>query len=105
MLQKPAMNKSTATVHVTLFRDFGESIFTIHNSVLQKTISSHNLTNLLQDGQDMEEYFLECGSLKVDIQNDNVLAIVKVPEETEAPPASSPQSPAAEIAVTEGIPK
>lgn len=81
MLQKPGMYKATATAHVTVLGDFGESIFTIHNSVLQNVLASHDLTNLLEDGQDMEEYFLECGSLKVDIQNDNVIAMVKVPEE------------------------
>ncbi len=41
-----------------------------------------DLAHLLQDGQDIEEHLLECGSLKLHIQNDNVVAMVKVPDET-----------------------
>lgn len=54
----------------------------INNSVLHRYLRNCDLTHLLQDGQDIEEHLLECGSLKLHIQNDNVVAMAKILEET-----------------------
>ncbi len=44
----------------------------INNSVLHRYLRNCDLAHLLQDGQDIEEHLLECASLKLHIQNDNV---------------------------------
>lgn len=97
------MSKSTATAHITLFWDFRETNYTIHNSVLQDFLATHDLTSLLEDGQDVEEFFLNCGTLKVNIQNNIVVHMVKVPEEVEIPLESSPPS-ATDSAPAAGMP-
>lgn len=50
----------------------------------------------------MEEYFLECGSIKLDIQNDTVMAMLKISEET--PTASEESCSQSSTPVTEGMP-
>ncbi len=82
MLQKMGMYQPTAFSNVTVLGDSGEVNVSINNSVLHRYLQNCDLTHLLQDGQDIEEHLLECGSLKLHIQNDNVVAMVKVPDET-----------------------
>ncbi len=82
MLQKTGMYQPTAFSNVTVLGDSGEVNVSINNSVLHRYLRNCDLTHLLQDGQDIEEHLLECASLKLHIQNDNVVAVVKVPDET-----------------------
>ncbi|MGL5904597.1 MAG: hypothetical protein ACRCZO_18075, partial [Cetobacterium sp.] len=60
MLQKTGIYKATATAHVNVSGDHRDCSLNINNSVLQKFLTNLNLINLLGDGQDIEEYFLEC---------------------------------------------
>ncbi len=82
MLQKTGMYQPTAFANVTVLGDSGELNVSINNSVLNRYLRNCDLTHLLQDGQDIEEHLLECGSLKLHIQNDNVVAMAKILEET-----------------------
>ncbi len=79
MLQKTGMYQPTA---FAVLGDSGELNVSINNSVLNRYLQNCDLTHLLQDGQDIEEHLLECGSLKLHIQNDNVVAMAKILEET-----------------------
>ncbi|KAI2646309.1 Single-stranded DNA binding protein Ssb [Labeo rohita] len=97
MLQKMEMYQPSAIANVSVCGDFGELNARINNSVLQRYLRSSELVHLLRDGQDMEEHLLECGSLKLHIQNDNVVAMVKSAEETPSDASSSESSVSAAV--------
>ncbi|KAL0148848.1 hypothetical protein M9458_055857, partial [Cirrhinus mrigala] len=97
MLQKTEMYQPSAIANVTVCGDFGELNACITNSVLQRCLRSSELSHLLRDDQNMEEHLLECGSLKLHIQKDNVVAMVKIPEETPSDTSSSESSVSAEV--------
>ncbi len=92
MLQKTGMHQQTAFANVTVLGDSGELNVSINNSVLNRYLRNCDLTHLLQDGQDIEEHLLECGSLKLHIQNDNVVAMANRPEETSTSEECSSES-------------
>ncbi len=89
MLQKTGMYKPSAIANVTVF---GELNVSINNSMLHRYFINSDLSHLLQDEQDMEEHLLECGSLKMHFQNDNVVAMVKISKETPSEESSSESS-------------
>ncbi|XP_026109895.1 uncharacterized protein LOC113082483 [Carassius auratus] len=92
MLQKSGMYTASAIANVTVLGDSGELNVCINNSVLHRYLRNGDITHLLQDAQDMEEHLLECGFLKLHIQNNNVVAMVKAPEQTASEACSSKSS-------------
>ncbi len=58
----------TAFTNVTVLDDSGELNVSINNYVLHRYLRNSDLIHLLQDGQDIEEHLLECGSLKLHVQ-------------------------------------
>ncbi|RXN14947.1 hypothetical protein ROHU_028415 [Labeo rohita] len=89
MLQKMGMYKPSAIANVTVLGDIGEMNVSANNSVLHRYLVNYGLSHLLQDAQDIEEHFLDCGVLKLHIQNDNVVAIANISEES---PSTSEES-------------
>ncbi|RXN18139.1 ATP-dependent DNA helicase PIF1 [Labeo rohita] len=89
MLQKTGMYKPSAIANVTVLGDIGEMNVSANNSVLHRYLVNCGLSHLLQDAQDIEEHFLHCGVLKLHIQNDNVVAIANISEES---PCTSEES-------------
>lgn len=90
MLQKTAMFTASAIANVTVVGDCGELSVSINNSVLHLYLRNCDLIHLLQDAQDVEEHLLECGSLKLDIHNDKVVAMVNISNES---PSASEECP------------
>ncbi|RXN22993.1 hypothetical protein ROHU_023110 [Labeo rohita] len=82
ILQKTGMYKPSAIANVTVLGDIGEMNVSANNSVLHRYLVNCGLSHLLQDAQDIEEHFLDCGVLKLHIQNDNVVAITNISEES-----------------------
>lgn len=72
--------------------------------IIHRYLRTCDLTHLLQDGQDIEEHLLECGSLKLHIQNDNVVAMANRPEETSTSEECSSESSVSVCAIREAGP-
>ncbi|KAL0152506.1 hypothetical protein M9458_052229 [Cirrhinus mrigala] len=87
--KKTGMYKPSAVANVTVLGDIGEMNVSANNSVLHMYLVNCGLSHLLQDAQDVEEHFLDCGVLKLHIQNDNVVAIANISEES---PSTSEES-------------